>query len=147
MTDLQPTFVVPYPTRLEKLWIEGRVVGSKGLLLQAKRQTISHFKLDQLPPPKAEQGELPGDQKLTRYVGSVHRRKLDSAYRIAHTSRGPGLKPLTSRIGFIGPATLQTLQIITDHLNDSGVDWLWLTNANGARLPQRCFSSRANFQA
>ena len=147
MTDLQPTFVVPYPTRLQSVLIEGRIVGSKALLIQAKRQTIAHFKLDQLPPPKPEESDLPGRQKGTRYVGSVHRRKLDSSYRIAYKSRGPGLKPLWARFGFIGPATLQTLQIVTDHLNDSGVEWLWLCNANGARLPQRCFSSRANFQA
>ena len=147
MTENQPVFVVDQPTRLEQRWIESRIEGSQGVLIQAKRQTLAHFKLNELPPPKPKEGELPFDEGLRRYLSSAHRTKLDARYHIAYQERGPGKKPLMASFGFIGYTTLQVLQIVTDHLNESGVPWLYLCDADGARLPQRCFSSDGRWAA
>lgn len=140
-------FVVPYPTRLQHVWMKSRLEGPGACRLRAKRQTIEHFKLFDLPRPEPEAGDDPSGKYRVMTFSSAHRVKCDRRYRIAYEERGSRQKPYMVRFGLLGDVNNQTLEVLARHLNSTGVPWLYLCDEHGSRLSRSCWHTNGQWVA
>ena len=61
--------------------------------------------------------------------------------RIAYEWPSGKQKPLMTRFRLTGDVVKDTVQVITDHLNKTGVEWLYIANKDGNRLSRSAFHS------
>lgn len=120
--------------------------GGKNLVtLSTKKATAEYFRLFELADPKG----------LSRVNGSyVYRvdpgrtRKQNTGwYRIAYAPNPSGRGRLTCRFRLSSGHTKATLAYLSDHLNSTGVEWICLTNGDGAALSSSAFRSDAFMRA
>ncbi len=70
------------------------------------------------------------------------RARPDKRYRIALRGDSWASKPRSVRFALSKGATQATLQVLAEHLDAKGIEWLWLCNEHGNRLPNRLLCSR-----
>lgn len=68
-------------------------------------------------------------------------------FRIAYAPNPSGRGYLMSRFRLSSGHTKATLAYIADHINSTGVDWICLTDGNGARLSRGSFRSSTFMRA
>ena len=117
--------------------------GSGVCFLYCKRATRDYFKLDQLPMPDDYGIPDPSGKGRLVYMRSRKGGANNLNLRIAYEWRTDGKKPHMARFRLTGDPCLDTVQVVTNILNKSDVDWLYITKANGARLSRSCFHSDA----
>ena len=111
--------------------------------LMCKRATRDFFGMDKFPVPK-DYGVLdPTGQYRMVSMGSSKRGANNLNLRIAYEWRSGGKKPHMVRVRIAGNPIMDTVQVLTNLLNESGVDWLYIANANGNRLSRSYFHSDA----
>lgn len=119
----------------------GRSDGSRHAFLWCRRATFDYFRFGELPVPQ-DYG-VPGPSGKYRIVpwtsakGGANSLSLRIAYEWA-----PGKqKPLMTRFRLTGDVVKDTVQVITNHLNETGIEWLYIANKDGNRLSRSCFHS------
>jgi hypothetical protein len=123
--------------------IPRRTDGTGVSFIHCKTATAEYFGFDKLPIP--EDYGIPdpsGDGRLI-YVTSRKGGANNLNLRIAYEWRSDGKKPYMARFRLGGNPIMDTVQVMTNILNESGVDWLFIANANGNRLSRSCFHSDA----
>ena len=97
------------------------------------------FKLLDIPnPPPSD--PVYGNGRYFPDPGRTRNKSVGS-YRIAYAVNPASPKPHMARFRLSSGYTMATLYWLTDYLNSSGVEWLWLTNANGAPLSRSSLRS------
>lgn len=120
-----------------------RTDGTGYCLLYMKRASAEYFKFDQLPTPE-DYGVLdPTGKYRVRVMASKKGGANNLSLRIAYDWPSGRKAPYMTRLRIGGDPILDSVQVLTNHLNKSGVEWLWFTKANGARLSRSCFHSDA----
>ena len=61
--------------------------------------------------------------------------------RIAYAWAPGKTKPYMTRFRLTGDVVMDTVQVVTNFLNESGVEWLYIANKNGNRLSRSAFHS------
>jgi len=126
------------PGRRIRFRIPKRPDGSGVAYLSCQAGTADFFQLWDLP--KAMEGLSPAPS------GGAYRVQLGKPdagqrYRIAYGDPWESGKPRSASFPLSKSHTKQTLQVVTDHLNAVGAEWLWLCNAHGNRLSTGAFLS------
>lgn len=119
-----------------------RLNGSGVVWLGCQRATADYFGLWQLPTP-ADWGTPSGDGY--RRVSGRHlsrNRFKGTPYRIAYSGQSESGRQSLARFRLSTGHTKQTLQVLTNHLNAVGADWLYLTTETGARLSDLAFMAQ-----
>jgi hypothetical protein len=99
--------------------------------------------MDQFPVPE-DYGVLdPTGKYRLITMGGSKRGANNLNLRIAYEWRPDGKKPHMVRVRLSGNPVMDTVQVLTNHLNESGVEWLYIANANGNKLSRSCFHSDA----
>ena len=120
--------------------------GGKNLVtLSTKNATAEYFRLFELAEPKG----------LSRVNGSYSyrvdpgrtRKQNTGWFRIAYAPNPSGRGWLTCRFRLSSGHTKATLAYLSDHLNSTGVEWICLTNGDGAALSRGSFRSDAFMRA
>ena len=124
-------------------YIARRTDGTGVVRIEMRQGNASHFKLDQLPSPQDHGVQLPGGQGPVFQFPAGRRGANCLGYRIAYEASSGGNKPHMCRFRLSSNAVLDTLQVLTNHLNESGVDWLWIANEHGNRVSRSAFHSNA----
>lgn len=124
----------PFPRKLS---------GEGTAWLHCKVGTAEHFRLNELPLP-SDYGVV---DEATGYVYRNWTGPLRGAnnfnLRIAYAWPEGKNKPLMARIRIGGNPVLETVQVLCNHLDEMGVTWLWICNANGGKLNRNAFHSDA----
>lgn len=124
--------VTPFPRRTD---------GSGVCFLYCKRATRDYFKLDQLPFPEDHGVPDPSGKGRLIYMSTRKGGANNLNLRIAYEWRSRGQKPYMVRLRIGGDPCMDTVQVLTNYLNETGVEWLYICNANGNRLSRSCFHS------
>ena len=115
--------------------------GTGVCLLYMKRASAEFFKFDQLPTPD-EYGILdPSGKYRLRVVSSKNGGANNLSLRIAYEWPAGRKKPYMARLRIGGDPCLDSVQVLTNHLNKSGVNWLWFCKSHGGMLSRSCFRS------
>ena len=120
--------------------IPARVDGTGKTRLTTSRGTAEHFQLWTIPrsteasPPAADGGRAGQPTRGANGGGQGYR----IAYPAPETRRGYRLARFRLKKG----STQQALVILCNHLDSTGVPWLWLTNKHGGRLSKALFHSK-----
>lgn len=134
LTDMQARemWSVPLAKRLD---------GTGVVHLRMRRGSLVALKLDQFPTPQ-EYGRI-NPVTGTRYITprTVTRGANQGYFRVAYAWNPEGTRPHTASFALSSSFNMETLQVITDHLNEMQVDWLYLTNRNGNLISPSCFRS------
>ena len=120
-------------------WMPKRTDGSGVVRIDMRTGSAKHFRLGELPSPKDHGRPLPGSNRRLIYMPTRRRGANNFSYRIAYESFPGSGKPHMARFRLSSDAVLDTLQVLTNHLNETGVDWLWLCNAHGNPISRSCF--------
>ena len=123
--------------------IPKRTDGSGVSWLMCKTATAEHFGFDKLDRPKDQGVLLPSGQRAIYMTNAKFSGANTLNLRIAYAWTPGRKKPDMVRIRIGGSPVQDTLQVLTNILNESGKEWLWLTNKNGNRLSTSCFHSVA----
>ena len=131
------------PTTEWTTYIARNTDGSGVVALYMSAGNMRYFGLDQLPSPK-DHG-VPDPSGKYRFFQTPIRQggANKGSFRIAYAERPTSTKPSMTRFRLDTNYCLDTLQVLTNHLNDLGVDWLYLCNAHGNRLSKSSFHSNA----
>ena len=123
--------------------IARRTDGTGVSFIYCKRATRDYFGFDKLPLP--EDHGIPDPSGNGRLIYMQPRKTGANSLnlRIAYAWRGKGQKPSMVRVRIGGTPVLDTVQVLTNHLNASGVDWLYICNADGNRFVRGSFQSDA----
>jgi hypothetical protein len=117
--------------------------GTGVCLLYMRRGSAEYFGFDKLPRPK-DYGVLdPTGKYYVRTMPSKKGGANNLSLRIAYSWPAGRKKPYMTRLRIGGDPCLDSVQVLTNHLNEQGVDWLWFCKANGGRLSSSCFHSDA----
>lgn len=132
--DLMREITIPFARKTD---------GSGVCFLWMRKGNAIHFGLDKLPTPK-DYGVLDpaGQYRLVHWTakkGGANNLSL----RIAYEWPAGREKPYMTRLRIGGDPCLDSVQVLTNHLNETGVKWLWFCKANGGRLSRSCFHSDA----
>ena len=121
--------------------IPKRLDGSGVIHLRMRRANLEALKLDQFPAPK-DYGRI-NPITGTRYITppTVNRGANQGYFRVAYAWNPEGSRPHTVSFTLSSRFVDETLQVITNHLNDMGVDWLYLCNRHGNPVSRSCFRS------
>ena len=122
-------------------YIARRTDGTGVVRIEMRQGNASHFKLDQLPRPQDDGVQLPGSELRVVQFPTTRRGANCLNYRIAYERFEGGRKPHMCRFRLSSNAVMDTLQVLTNHLNESGVDWLYLCNTHGNRISRSAFMS------
>ena len=127
-------FTAPIPRRTD---------GTGVSYLYCKTATAEHFGFDKLPRPKDQGVLLPSGHVVIPFP--IGRRSGANVLnlRIAYAWTPGRKKPDQLRIRIGGSPVMDTVQVLTNILNESGKDWLYICNHNGNRLSTSCFHSVA----
>ena len=100
-----------------------------------------YFRLHDLPRPQDDGVSEPsGGYRLMSWpdkLGRMNGLNLRIAYAWSEGSK----KPSMARFRLGGDPVMDTVQVVVDHLNASGVEWLWICNRHGNRLSRSAFHS------
>lgn len=113
--------------------------------LRCEPRTVQRFRFDRLA------AELEGTPWATADISGelwdLEGPKKSDRYRVALRQFWPN--GARAKVGFsLGKRTPQTtLEVIARHLDREGIDWLWLTDANGTRLKGHRFVSHLDSPA
>lgn len=127
------------PTDQAVVLVPGNSGWTKTVRLFCSQATADYFKLFEVPDPPGSD-PVYGNGSQFRDPGRT-RTKATGWYRIAYDENPGSSKPHTTRFRLSSGHTLQTLAWLTDYLNSTGVDWLWLCNAHGNPLSRSAFRS------
>ena len=121
----------------------GRSDGSGHAFLWCRRGTFDYFRFNELPVPQDYGVPSPGGKyryvPFTRAKGGPNSLSLRIAY-----AWWPGhQKPHMASFRLTGDVVNDTIQVITNHLNETGIEWLYIANKNGNRLSRSAFHSDA----
>lgn len=117
--------------------------GTGVCFLYMKKMSVRYFGFDKLPTPE-EYGVLdPTGQFRMITVASKKGGASNLSLRIAYEWPAGKQAPHMSRLRIGGDATLDAVQVLTDHLNKTGVKWLWFCKEHGGMLSRSCFHSDA----
>jgi hypothetical protein len=109
--------------------------------IYCKTATAEHFGFDKLPIPKDYGVPNPSGNGHLIYMTPRKGGANNLNLRIAYEWRSGRKKPHMARFRLGGNPIMDTVQVMTNILNESGVDWLFIANANGNRLSRSCFHS------
>jgi len=126
-------------------YMPARTDGSGVVRIDMRSGNAEYFKLGQLPSPQDHGVELPGGEGRLITMPTRRRGANNGSFRIAYQAMSGGQKPHMARFRLGSRWTLDTLQVLTNHLNEKGVDWLWLANEHGNPVSRGCFHSNALF--
>ena len=120
--------------------------GGKNLVtLSTKNATAEYFQLFTL-----------GDNNTVERADGGYEYRVDPGrtrkqntgwFRIAYASNPSGRGWLTCRFRLSSGFTKATLAYLSDHINSTGVEWVCLTDGNGAALSRGSFRSDAFMRA
>ena len=116
--------------------------GTGVVRIDMRQGNASHFKLDKLPSPQDHGVQLPGSERRVFNFPARRRGANCLSYRIAYQTFEGSSKPHMCRFRLSSNACNDTLQVLTNHLNESGVDWLYLCNEHGNRISRSAFHSK-----
>ncbi len=120
--------------------IPARLDGSGEVGLMCTYAVFDHFEFGKMPYPSSWGPPGPGG----RYVRPRQSgKKMQScvSYRIA-THFVPGRqKPQMWSFRLSQSHVVETLEVVSEHLRSTGVEWLWLCNKNGNPVSRCCFRS------
>jgi hypothetical protein len=119
--------------------------GRNRITLSTQKATAEYFRLFELSDPVGLDS-ADGDYLYRRDPGRT-RTQNTGWYRIAYAPNPSGNGTLASRFRLSSGHTRATLAYLSDHINSTGVDWLWLTNAHGNPLSRSAFRSDALMRA
>ena len=115
--------------------------GSGVCFLSMRKGSAEYFGFDKLPTPK-DYGRLdPSGQFREIIVASKRGGANNLGLRIAYEWPAGAKKPHMTRLRISGDPCLDSVQVLTDHLNETGVKWLWFCKAHGGMLSRSCFRS------
>jgi hypothetical protein len=119
----------------------GRADGSRHAFIWCRRATFDYFRFDELPVPQ-DHG-VPDPSGKYQYIpwASPKGGCNGLSLRIAYEWPSGKQKPLMTRFRLTGDVVKDTVQVITDHLNKTGVEWLYIANKDGNRLSRSAFHS------
>ena len=129
--------------RQSTTYIPRRTDGSGVCAIHCQTATQEYFGFDKFPIPK-DQGVLDPTGKYKIFVMPGNKRGANNmSLRIAY-ARTPGRqKPDMARFRISGDPVMDTVQVITNFLNETGVNWLYIANRNGNPLSRSAFHSDA----
>jgi len=113
--------------------------------LTATVGALDYFHLWSLPKASAE--SAPGSLADLRGWPVAGVASPKQQYRIALPELTGSGKPRMVRFRLDKGATQQTLQVLAEHLDTTGVPWLYLCNPNGGRLPNQSLASKHHWLA
>lgn len=120
--------------------------GGKNLVtLSTKNATAEHFQLFSLGDNNTVQ--LADGDYVCRVDPGRTRKQNTGWFRIAYAPNPSGSGWLTCRFRLSSGWTKATLAYLSDHLNSTGVEWVCLTDGNGAALSRGAFRSNAFMRA
>jgi hypothetical protein len=126
------------PARRVSFRIPKRPNGTGVAYLSCQAATADFFQLWGLP--EATEGLAPSPSGGS-YRGRLGNPNPGQRYRIAYGDPWASGKVRSASFSLSKGHTQLTLQVVTDHLNAVGVEWLWLCNAHGNRLSLGAFLS------
>ena len=133
--DLMREMTIPFARRSD---------GTGVCLLYIKRANAEYFGFDKLPTPKDYGFPDPsGKYRLTYWTGKKGGAN-NLSLRIAYSWPTGRKKPYTARLRIGGDPCLDSVQVLTDYLNETGVEWLWFCKAHGGMLSSSCFRSTSS---
>jgi hypothetical protein len=124
-------------------WMPKRTDGSGVVRIDMRTGSAKYFRLAELPRPKDHGRPLPFSDMRAIAMPTRRRGANNFNYRIAYKDLPGSGKPHMVRFRLSSDAVMDTLQVLTNHLNKTGVEWLWLCNAHGNRISTSCFHSSA----
>ena len=117
-----------YPWEQVTIWMPAKLNGTGRCRLFIASAAADYFQLWQIP---SHQNRLK-EKRIFMDLGRT-RKQTTAAYRIARASGSVGSKPAMTRFRLTSGHTRETLAYLSDYLNTTDVDWLWLTNRHGNR--------------
>jgi hypothetical protein len=115
--------------------------GSGVCFLSMRKGSAEYFGFDKLPTPKDYGRFDPSGQFREITVASKKGGANNLSLRIAYEWPAGAKKPHMTRLRISGDPCLDSVQVLTDHLNETGVKWLWFCKAHGGMLSSSCFRS------
>lgn len=122
--------------------IPKRLNGTGLVWLGCKQGTAAYFSLDTIPAPD-EWGTTAGNGYRRVRGSHLYRSRFKGkSYRIAYSALTGGGRQAMASFRLSTGHTLQTLALIANHLDQVEADWLYFTNADGARLRGISFQTK-----
>ena len=122
-------------------YMPARTDGSGVVRIDMRSGNAEYFKLGQLPSPKDHGIQLPGSERRFITMPTRRRGASNGSYRIAYEEFPGHKKPHMARFRLSSAHTLDTLQVLTKHLDEVGIDWLYIANEHGNPVSRSCFRS------
>ena len=130
----------PSPTEYWQTALPVRLDGTGECYIRQNYGNFQYFQWDKLPVPKDWGPPLAGGIYLRPKMTAAYFRG-STAYRVA-TRWIPGRqKPESWTFRLSQSHRTETLEVLTNHLDAIGVEWLWLCNASGNPLSKCAFHS------
>ncbi len=123
--------------------IPGRSDGSRYAFLWCRRASFNYYRFDQFPVPQDYGVMDPGGKYRMVPWNSGKGGSNSLSLRIAYAWAPGKQKPYMTRFRLTGDVVLDTVQVVTNYLNETGVEWLYIANKNGNRLSRSAFHSEA----
>lgn len=120
-----------------------RTDGTGVVRIDMRAGSAEYFRFGELPSPKDHGFPLPGTDRRVIYMPPRRRGANCTSYRIAYQEFPGSKKPHMATFRLSSSAVMDTLQVITNHLNELEIEWLYLCNVHGNRLSRSCFHSTA----
>lgn len=122
-------------------YIPRRTDGSGVCALHCQTATQEYFGFDKFPVPK-DHGVLDPSGKYRIFAWPSGKRGANNlSLRIAYAWTPGRKKPDMARFRLSGDAVMDTVQVVANFLNQSGVEWLYIANKNGNPLSRSAFHS------
>lgn len=134
-----PSWVSPFSEWTT--YIARNTDGSGVVALYMSAGNMRYFGLDQLPSPKDHGVSDPSGKYSFFHTPTRKGGANKGNFRIAVAPSATSKKPRMTRFRLDSNYCLDTLQVLTNHLNNLGVDWLYLCNAHGNPVSKSAFRS------
>ena len=124
---------------IDSVAIPKKLDGSGVVHLSMKKANLIALRLDEFPRPKDYGRPDPGG---SGYLVQPYLRNAgpnQGYFRVAYAWNANGPRPHTASFRLSSGYNRETLQVITEHLNKKGVDWLYLCNRHGNPISSSCF--------
>lgn len=121
--------------------IPGRTNGRRYAFLWIRKASFDYYRFGEFPVPQ-DYGVLDPSGKYRIVPWSNAKGGSNSlSLRIAYAWAPGKQKPYMTRFRLTGDVVMDTVQVVTNYLNESGVEWLYIANKNGNRLSRSAFHS------
>jgi hypothetical protein len=117
--------------------------GSGYVFIRMAAGNAAYFKLDELPDPPDLYRTNPETGTRTLQMRKVGVGKTCGSYRIALREFTEGGVPRTVRFTLSSGYVMESLEVLTNHLNEKNIEWLWIANKNGNPVSTSCLRSTA----